>query len=96
AVMMNEEVGRRLGLKTGDEVFIESPIGRVRGRVLLRKGVRPDTVVALQQFGHWVTPVPKNIDAPNMNRLVPITLETTDGTGSGADLVKVRVEKVRR
>ncbi|MEM2651655.1 MAG: molybdopterin-dependent oxidoreductase [Candidatus Caldarchaeum sp.] len=96
AVMMNEEVGRRLGLKTGDEVFIESPIGRVRGRVLLRNGVRPDTVVALQQFGHWVTPVPKNIDAPNMNRLVPITLETTDGTGSGADLVKVRIEKVRR
>lgn len=95
AVMMNEEVGRRMGLKEGDEIWIESPIGRVKGRVLLRQGIRPDTLVALQQFGHWVTPVAKDINTPNMNKLVPLTLESTDGTGSGADVVKVKVEKVR-
>ena len=96
AVMMNEDVGRRMGLRDGDEVWIESAIGRVRGRVLLRQGIRPDTLVALQQFGHWVTPVAKDINLPNMNKLVPLALETTDGTGSGSDLIKVRVERVRR
>ena len=92
-VMMNAEVGRKLGLKDGDVVWLESPIGRVRGRVILRNGIRPDTIVALQQFGHWITPVAKNIAAelPNMNRLVPLMLETTDGTGSGADVVRVKI-----
>ncbi len=94
AVMMNEEIGREMGLKDGDEIWVESPIGRVKCKVLLRQGIRPDTLLALQQFGHWITPVAKDIGMLNMNKLVPLTLETTDGTGSGADVVKVKVEKV--
>ncbi|MDG6987780.1 MAG: molybdopterin-dependent oxidoreductase [Nitrososphaerota archaeon] len=93
AVMMNAGVGRELKLKDNDWVWIQSPIGKVKGRVLLREGVRPDVLVALGQFGHWVTPRAKDIGMPGMNRLVPITIDTTDGTGSGADLVRVAVSK---
>ncbi len=93
AVMMNSDVGKKLGLRTNDRVWIESPIGKVKARILLREGVRPDVLVALGQFGHWITPVAKEIGMPGMNRLVPITLDTTDGTGSGSDLVRVRVSK---
>ena len=93
AVMMNAGVGKKMKLKANDWVWIESPIGRVKGRVLLREGVRPDVLVALGQFGHWVTPVAKDIGMPGMNRLVPITVDTTDGTGSGADLARVAVTK---
>ncbi len=95
AVMMNMQAGRKLGLKSGDRVQVESPIGVVHVRVLLREGVRPDVLVAIGQFGHWVTPVAKDLGMMGMNRLVPLSLETTDGTGSGADLVKVRVTKSR-
>ncbi len=93
AVMMNADAGRKLKLKSGDRIEVESPIGKVRAKVLLREGVRPDVLVALGQFGHWVTPIAKDIGLPGMNRLDPVILETTDGTGSSADLVRVRVSK---
>ena len=96
AVMMNAGAGRRMNLETGDRVVIESPVGSVKARVLLREGVRPDVLVALGQFGHWVMPVAKDLGMPGMNRLNPVRLETTDGTGSGADLVKVKVTKEGR
>lgn len=96
AVMMNAASGRKLGLETGDRIIVESPIGKVHAKVLLREGVRPDVLVALGQFGHWVMPVAKDLGMPGMNRLNPVMMETTDGTGSGADLVKVRVTKEGR
>ncbi len=93
AIMMNAKVGRAMKLKNNDHVWIESAIGRMKSRVLLREGVRPDVLVSLGQFGHWVTPVAKDSGRASMNRLVPMTLNTTDGTGSGSDLVRVKVEK---
>ncbi len=93
AVMMNAGEGRKLNLSSGDRIVVESPIGEVKAKVLLREGVRPDVLVALGQFGHWVMPVAKDLGMPGMNRLNPVMLQTTDGTGSMADLVKVKVTK---
>ncbi|MBI3914698.1 MAG: molybdopterin-dependent oxidoreductase [Chloroflexi bacterium] len=92
-VMMNAATGKKLGIQEGDWVWIESPIKRVKGHAILREGVRPDCAVTLQQFGHWVTPVAKDLDMPNMNALTPLHLAITDATGSGADVVRVRVYK---
>jgi phenylacetyl-CoA:acceptor oxidoreductase len=52
--------------------------------------------VALQQFGHWVTPFAKELGMPNLNQLCPMGLALTDATGSGADLVKVKIYPVRK
>ena len=92
-VMLNASTAGRLGIVEGDPIWVESPIGRVQGRAILREGIRPDTILALQQFGHWVTPVAKEIgrSLPNLNQLAPVHLALTDATGSGADLVRVRV-----
>jgi len=92
-VMLNAETAARLGIAEGDAVWVESPIGRVQGKATLRQGIRPDTIVALQQFGHWVTPVAKDLgrDLPNLNQIYPLHLSLTDATGSGADVVRVRV-----
>jgi phenylacetyl-CoA:acceptor oxidoreductase len=90
-VILNADTAARLGIAEGDPVWIESPIARVRGKATLRQGIRPDTVLALQQFGHWVTPVAKDLGLPNLNQLAPLHLSLTDATGSGADLVRVRV-----
>jgi phenylacetyl-CoA:acceptor oxidoreductase len=90
-LVMNAATARDLGIADGDEVWVESPIARTRGRVTLRKGIRPDVVLALQQFGHWVTPVARDLPVPNLNAVAPMRLDLTDATGSGADLVRVKV-----
>ncbi len=92
-VMMNPEAAGRLGLGEGDLVRISSPTGETTGAVFLRQGIRPDTLLMIGQFDHWKTPFAKDLHTPSMNALTPMMLELTDATGSGADLVRVRVEK---
>jgi len=62
---------------------------------VLRHGIRPDTLLLLGQFGHWVTPVAKDFEMPSLNKLATMSLELTDATGSGADLVRVSIGKAR-
>jgi phenylacetyl-CoA:acceptor oxidoreductase len=93
-VMLNRGAAGRLGIADGDPVEIESPTGRTRGRAILREGVRPDVVVVLQQFGHWVTPFARDLGMPNLNEVAEMDLALTDATGSGADLVPVAVRRL--
>ncbi|MBI4241756.1 MAG: molybdopterin-dependent oxidoreductase [Candidatus Rokubacteria bacterium] len=93
-VMLNRRTGLALGIQDGDLVEIESPTGRTKGRAILREGVRPDVAVALQQFGHWATPVARDLGMPSLNQVSAIDLDLTDATGSGADLVRVAIRKV--
>jgi phenylacetyl-CoA:acceptor oxidoreductase len=92
-VMLNRQTAQAIKVRDGDGVWIESPIGKTKGRALLLEGIRPDVIVALQQFGHWVTPFAKDLHMPNMNTLTPMGLSLTDATGSGADLVRVKVTR---
>ena len=90
-VVMNPAAARKLGLAEGDLATIASPLGETQGRVILRRGIRPDTLLMIGQFDHWVTPFAKDQGTPSMNRLVPMLLDLTDATGSGADLVRVKI-----
>jgi phenylacetyl-CoA:acceptor oxidoreductase len=90
-VMLNNAYARELGIADGDEIWVESAIGRQKGHAMLRAGVRRDVVVAVGQFGHWVTPVASDLDMPNLNKLEPIDLSLIDATGSGSDLIRVKV-----
>jgi phenylacetyl-CoA:acceptor oxidoreductase len=92
-VMLNNTYAKRLGIADGDDIWVESPIGKQKGQAILRAGVRPDVVVAIGQFGHWATPVAKDIEMPNLNMLEPIDLSLVDATGSGSDLIRVKVYK---
>ncbi len=92
-VMLNRGAARRLGIADGDLVELESPTGLTRGRAILREGVRPDVVVVLQQFGHWATPVARDLGMPSLNQVAAMDLALTDATGSGADLVPVAVRR---
>ena len=64
-----------------------------RGMVVLRQGIRPDTLLLVGQFDHWATPVAKDFGVPSLNTLAEMSLDLTDATGSGADLVRVKVSK---
>ncbi len=92
-VVLNSSKARELDIRDGDWVRIATPQREVRARAVLRQGIRPDTLLLLGQFGHWATPVAKDFEMPSMNSLVPMSMDLTDATGSGADLVRVSLRK---
>ena len=93
-VVMNPQAAHRLGISEGERVEIVSPVGRTTGAVILRNGIRPDVLLMIGQFDHWKTPFARDLATPSMNALTPMSLELTDATGSGADLVRVAVRKI--
>jgi phenylacetyl-CoA:acceptor oxidoreductase len=94
-IIMNTARAADMGLADGDLVEVGSPVGTTRGRLVLRQGIRPDTIHMIGQFGHWATPHAKDTGVPSMNALVPMIMDLVDATGSGADLVKVSVTRLR-
>ncbi len=94
AVVINAKRAAALGLADGDIVEVRSPINATRGPLITRQGIRPDTVLMVGQFDHWATPYAKEFGAPSLNALVPMLLDLTDSTGSGADITRVAISKV--
>ncbi|HML06912.1 MAG TPA: molybdopterin-dependent oxidoreductase [Xanthobacteraceae bacterium] len=90
-VIINVETANRLGIRQGDAVEVRSVTGCTRGHAVLVQGIRPDTVVIIGQFDHWKTPYAKDLHFPSLNTVAPISLDLTDSTGSGSDLVRVSV-----
>lgn len=95
-VVINAGAARRLGLGDGDRVDIVSPVGSTAARIITRQGIRPDVLLMIGQFDHWKTPFARERRFPSMNGLVPMLLQLTDGTGSAADIVKVRIVRRER
>jgi phenylacetyl-CoA:acceptor oxidoreductase len=94
SVVMNDGAARKLGIADGDLVEVASPLNNTKGKVVLREGIRPDTLLMIGQFDHWATPFAKDLGAPSMNALTPMLLDLTDATGSSADLVKVKIKRL--
>jgi phenylacetyl-CoA:acceptor oxidoreductase len=94
-VIMNTEAARKLGIAEGDEIEIATPARSVRGNAVLRQGIRPDTLLLIGQFDHWATPLAKDFGVPSLNTLATMSLDLTDATGSGADIVRVKIGKAR-
>jgi phenylacetyl-CoA:acceptor oxidoreductase len=92
-VIVNRTRARELGIAEGDEVVIQSVSGLTEGRAVLREGIRPDTVVMIGQFDHWKTPYAKDLHLPSLNSVTDLSLKLTDGTGSSADLMRVKIYK---
>jgi phenylacetyl-CoA:acceptor oxidoreductase len=95
-VIVNTRTAQRLGIADGDEIEVATPKRRITGRAVLREGIRPDTLLAIGQFGHWATPVAKDFGVPSMNSLTSMRLDLTDATGSGADVVRVALRRATR
>ncbi|MAF49369.1 MAG: molybdopterin-dependent oxidoreductase [Rhodospirillales bacterium] len=91
-VILNAGRARELGIEDGSLVEIKAPSGNtVRGLAVPRQGIRPDTILMVGQFNHWVTPMAKDFDVPSVNKLIPMLLDLTDNTGSGADLARASI-----
>ncbi|MCL4699204.1 MAG: hypothetical protein KJ023_19475, partial [Burkholderiaceae bacterium] len=92
-VIVNPRSAAALGIADGDPIEISTPKRRVRGRAVLRQGIRPDTLLLVGQFDHWKTPLAKDFGVPSLNTLAQMSIDLTDATGSSADLVRVRLVK---
>jgi phenylacetyl-CoA:acceptor oxidoreductase len=92
-VIINTQAAARLGIGDGDPIEIATPQRAVRGRAVLRQGIRPDTLLLIGQFEHWATPFAKTFGVPSLNTLATMSMDLTDATGSGADIVRVRIAK---
>jgi phenylacetyl-CoA:acceptor oxidoreductase len=92
-VIINARRAAELGIAEGDAVEIATPRASVKGRAVLRQGIRPDTLLLVAQFDHWATPFARDFGVPSLNRLVPMSMSLTDATGSGADVVRVSIRK---
>ena len=92
-VVINTAAAARLGIAEGDAIEIATPQRKVHGRAVVRQGIRPDTLLLIGQFDHWVTPVAKDIGMPSMNSLTTMSVDLTDATGSGADIVRVKITR---
>jgi phenylacetyl-CoA:acceptor oxidoreductase len=92
-VIINTGRAQQMGIEDGDDVQISTPIRSVYGKAVLRQGIRPDTLLLIGQFDHWVTPFAKDQGMPSMNALTPMSMALTDSTGSGADIVRVSLAK---
>ncbi|MBM4219887.1 MAG: molybdopterin oxidoreductase [Gammaproteobacteria bacterium] len=95
-VIINAQKAAELGIAEGDSVEIATPRRQVRARAVLRQGIRPDTLLLIAQFDHWATPFAKDFGVPSLNRLVPMSMDLTDATGSGADVVRVSIKKTQK
>ncbi len=94
-VVINARAAARLGIAEGDLVEVRTPRRATQGRAVLREGIRPDTLLMVGQFGHWATPFARDLEVPSLNSLVPMSIDLTDATGSGADLVRVGLSRLR-
>jgi len=93
-VVINAKRARELGITEGEVIEVHSTLGSTRGPAVPRQGIRPDTLLMIGQFEQWATPYAKDMHAPSMNALTPMSLALTDATGSAADIVRVGVRKL--
>ena len=93
-VVINAQAAEQLGITNGDPVRIESIVGQTEGHAVIRQGIRPDTVLMVGQFDHWVTPFAKDLGLPSLNSVQALSLSLTDATGSTSDIARVRVSRI--
>lgn len=81
-VEMNPEEAHRRRLEDGDEVWVESPFGRVRTQVRLVAALRPDVVNIPYNQGH--TAVGRYAQDRGVNGLALLNPESEPFTGLAA------------
>ena len=94
-IIMNAQTGASRGIKDGDEIWVESPVGRIKQKVKLVHGIRPDTLQIPGHFGNWVTPEIREKQWVGLSALIPINYRWTDPlTGAmQSQVMKAKVYK---
>ncbi|MBI2959681.1 MAG: molybdopterin-dependent oxidoreductase [Betaproteobacteria bacterium] len=95
SVLINESVAKARGIATGDSVWLESPVQKVRATAKLTQCIHPQAVGVGGHFGHWSpgTPISRG-KGVNFNGLCPNDLDRIDKISTALDhCVEVKVYK---
>lgn len=94
-VLINREAAEKRGVKDGEEVWIESQAGRVKGEAKLTECIHPEVVGIAGVFGSWAEgkPVAKG-KGVHFNSLLPISLDRVDPISTGVDsCIRVKISR---
>jgi anaerobic selenocysteine-containing dehydrogenase len=92
-VAINTETAKRLGIKDGDNVYVESRAGKIKIKARLTEGIRPDTVAISYHYGHWSNSMPQYAKkGANPNWVLELHPDRISGMNSFND-TKVKVYK---
>ena len=94
-ILINTETGQRKGIRDGDEIWVESVAGKVKGEAKLTECIHPEVVGIAGVFGSWATgkPIAKG-KGVHFNTLLPISLERIDPVSTGVDsCIRVKVSR---
>ena len=95
-VVMHTDAAARKGLKTGDQVKVESKYGSYIGTLKVSEVVHPEVVNAAGTFGHWAKgmPVSKGKGAGHNELLPTPDMNRVDTLSGQIDMcVRVKVTK---
>ena len=53
SAMVNSRTARKLKIRQGDEIIIESSVGRLKTTVHVTEGVHPEIIAISNSLGHW-------------------------------------------
>ncbi len=100
AAKINPVDAERLGVNTGDDIRLVSPIGSITCKVSVWEGVRPGCVVKSFGMGHWAygrhtaREFGRTAIGGNNNEIIPLDFDRLSGSTVFAGQNGVRIEKV--
>lgn len=100
AAKINPVDAERLGVKTGDDIRLVSPIGSITCKISVWEGVRPGCVVKSFGMGHWAygrhtaREFGRTAIGGNNNEIIPLDFDRLSGSTVFAGQNGVRIEKV--
>ena len=94
-ILLNEAVGKAKGIRDGDDVWLESPVRKVKATVKLTQCIHPEAVGVGGHFGHWSAGMPiASGKGVNFNSLLPTDIDHIDMISTALDhCVQVKVYK---
>jgi thiosulfate reductase/polysulfide reductase chain A len=51
--LINTTTAKKLGIRDGEYVFVESKVGKIKVKAKVTEGIRPDCIAIDHGFGHW-------------------------------------------
>lgn len=51
--LINTTTAKKLGIRDGEYIFVESRVGKIKVKAKVTEGIRPDCIAVDHGFGHW-------------------------------------------
>ena len=94
-ILINADTAKGKGINDGEEIWVESEAGKVKGEAKLTECIHPQVVGIAGVFGSWAKgkPVAKG-KGVHFNSLLPMSLERIDPVSTGVDsCIRVKVSR---